>query len=94
MGYRAVTESGTVYEYGSRLKITSARTGITVFTPYVQVAVSREELEGIASWADFHARMRELEEVDLPVVGKSLYAEGRDEWRLSTPIVSVEETDD
>jgi hypothetical protein len=33
------------------------------------------------------------EDVIYPVVGRHLYVKGRSDWRISTPIVSVEDAD-
>lgn len=89
--FNAVTESGTTYDSdGVSVVITSARTGISVIYPWIIRAVPEEALKGLGSIAEMHEAVRRLPEFDVPKVGQRLYVAGRDEWRLSTHIETVE----
>jgi len=92
MGWRAVTESGRVYETVSGgVKVS----GEGYFHNADVKVVNREDLYGMESrgiWEHLH----NLPRADLPEVGKSLYIDtyGDAGWRISTDIVSVEITGD
>jgi hypothetical protein len=92
----ATTETGTTYELnGSRVQILEALSGPrwqsgSTFTLYSsQVAEETPELK--KPWAYNDGEENPWEDSWVPVIGKRWYVSGKDEWRVSTPIVSIEE---
>lgn len=83
---KITTKSGSVYRIqGGRC----AKNDNIMFTlikePY---CIDKEDLKDATSWKDiFEAPQNPIQ------VGMLLYVHGRDEWWLSTPIVSIEEVD-
>lgn len=60
-----------------------------VFKPWsLQAATVDEDQEDLA--APWISREKQWADVKEPVIGRRLYAAGREQWRISTPIVSVE----
>lgn len=89
--FKAVTESGTVYDSdGHTIVVISARDGQYPIRPWTMHVVAEEQLKGLSSVAEMHAFVRDLPEAELPEVGKRFYIAGRDDWRLSTWIETVE----
>lgn len=93
--WRAVTESGSVWEYTHDiLHIDSKRHGDRyAFKPWHIKVVDRRNIPGDSPKAQWEY-IRALPNVEEPVVGLSLYAAGREDWRLSTPIASFEILED
>lgn len=94
--FRAVTRSGTVYESnGHSVRIDSDRSGVTVIRPWFLRAFDRHDIPAEAETSrEIFDYIHSLDPVDEPVVGLSLYVSGIDEWRISTPIESLEVFDD
>lgn len=96
MGWRATTRTGTVYTFQhGRVRIETQGIGSSYFTAWdmkvsTRNADDREPL-GLPWMVGY-----EDDWVDSwkPVVGQHLYVVGKDEWRASTPVVSVEELPD
>jgi len=95
MTWRATTETGTTYEYdGHLVKITSDGGEYSIKPWLMMSAPQTDDLmvpwayEGWAS-GEYKSPWRSRRE---PVVGERFYVSGRDEWRISTPIVSVEDS--
>ena len=89
--FRAVTKTGAVYESdGHLVTISGSTSGYKGYIrPGFMYAVDRAML-GTEGWGSIHS----LPQADVPVVGLSLYVADRNEWRLSTPIESLEVFDD
>lgn len=89
MGWKAVTESGRVYEkVGSGVKVT----GYGYFHNADVHIVDREALlDAVTTMEEFWEHLRALPRASTPEVGKSLFifTSGDAGWRLSTNIVSV-----
>lgn len=85
----AITETGAEWRFTHGiLHVKSSRGGEYVFKPWVMKTIDRDSLpkgttvrEAINSGVDSFT----------PVIGQAIYAGGRDEWRLSTLVVSLEE---
>lgn len=85
--FRAVTKSGTVYESdGSTVRITSSPGRQYSIRPWRMAVLDRKNISSDDCWE----QVRALPDAEIPVVGLSFYVSGRDEWRMSTPIESVE----
>lgn len=86
---KITTESGTVYQigYGRCQRGDGPSSYFTLIRePY---SIKNEDLEGATSWIYIWKLDKH------PVqIGMHLYVQGRDEWWLSTPIVSIEEIED
>jgi len=84
----ATTASGTTYEQdGGRVRIVSDR-DTQVFTVYdmrVSTGVAEEGKGYRLPWANPIGWLR----ANRPEIGKHLYVSGKDEWRASTPVVSI-----
>lgn len=90
--FEAVTASGTIYRYNNGVVIIAtdpARAEAPyAFEPRVFRAVDRTKLpNGLAGVKV----IMDQPVTELPVVGLSLYVEGDNDWRLSTPIIRVKE---
>lgn len=91
--FSAVTESGTHYNFDGSFVHINARDRVTgegrrgyVIRPWVIKNINPEVME---TWERIDwDYIRDLETSE-PEVGKRLYVAGRDDWRLSTIIVSV-----
>jgi hypothetical protein len=82
--FRAVTESGAVYEViGNRVQISGSSLPNTYFTVY--------QMHSNAAPQGYPWKDPSWREVDIAVVGERLAVVGRDEWRISSEIASVEE---
>lgn len=93
--FKAVSKTGTTYESnGHTVVIRSARTGVSVIRPWVFRVVDRHSIPDVDTSREVFAYLHSLDEVEAPVVGLSIYVSGRDEWRISTPIESLEVFDD
>jgi hypothetical protein len=85
--WKATTKSGTVYQYENGFVRIIPKDGPEyTIKPWVMRASNwlvKIELPWIApnAWDDVHR----------PIVGSHLYVASRDEWRISTTIVSVED---
>jgi hypothetical protein len=89
--FLAVTETGTTYRMqGGILLYESKRIGTFTFRPYRMAAFDRMAVKA-ETQNEFWEYVATLPEVKLPVVGLSFFAAGLSQWRLSTPVVSVEE---
>lgn len=91
MKFKAVTENGTVYEGGDggRIRITDEY-GPYTFMPLTMKAVFHEDIPDGLTYNQMFDHIRTLPEVEVPLVGASLYVAGFNEWRLSTAIETVE----
>ena len=88
--WKATTESGTTYTFdGWSVLIESNRHGTYRIRPWV-MRVSTEPADGPNKigmpWTD----PDHWEDSPVPVVGQHLYVAGKDEWRISTLIETVE----
>lgn len=89
--FRAVTESGTTYESnGFLIKINSPRDGYYSIRPGAMRVVSEDEIKGFSRAEELHIYVLDLPPAEVPEVGKRFYVAGRDGWRLSTWIETVE----
>lgn len=89
--FKAVTESGTTYQSdGFLIKINSPRDGYYAIRPWTMRVVSEDEIKDLSSAAELHVYVRDLPPAEVPEVGKRFYVSGRDGWRLSTWIETVE----
>lgn len=81
------TESGTIYRiFGGRVARNNTSSFTLIKTPY---CIDMEDIKDATTWTEIAAAPQH------PIqVGKLLYVSGRDEWWLSTPIASIEETDE
>lgn len=87
----ATTESGTTWRMKEDiLRIDSARSGVSVFKPWVMKVLSWEELTSWLAHGEMWDHIHNVEQYWEPVLGMSLYAAGREEWRISTPVVKIE----
>lgn len=83
---KITTKTGAVYKLHDGLW---KKNGGPYNRTWSNFCVSNETLENAKTWDDVHNSEH------LPIqVGLCMYIAGRDEWYLSTPIVSIEETDD
>lgn len=93
MTWRATTKAGTVYEFNGHLvKITSDGGEYSIKPWSMMSAPQADDLMvpwAYEGWASGEYNGPWLL-VQRPVVGERFYVSGRDEWRISTPIVSVE----
>lgn len=88
----AITETGAEWRYvGGMLYVQSSRGGFYTFRPWIMKTIDRDSLpegttvrEAIDSGVDSFT----------PVIGQAIYAGGKDEWRLSTKVVSLEALED
>jgi hypothetical protein len=88
---RMTMESGSVYTYEHGIvvidPIEGSKYAIKAWTFF---AFKSEELEGVEKLMDF---LDKVERKD-PAVGLRLYVSGKDDWRISTKIIKLEETED
>lgn len=87
----AKTKSGAVYRYEEGfLRISSEKAGhSSLIRPWVMKAVGHEVFtsNGTLDWG----AIAEAENVEKPEIGKRFYVAGKEEWRLSTEILTVGE---
>jgi hypothetical protein len=85
-------ESGSVYEYKHGIVVITPSDGLPKYAikAWQFFAFESEELEGVGSLMDF---LDKVERKD-PAVGLRLHVSGKDEWRISTKIVKLEEIED
>lgn len=89
--FTAITKSGTVWSYdGHRLQIAPQRGPAHSFKPLFIKGIDRDTIpEEVTSEHSLLAWI-EHEAPNIPVtVGKSIYAIGLREWRLSTPVAEI-----
>lgn len=81
------TKSGTIYRlFGGRVARNNTSSFTLVKEPY---CINKEDVKDATTWTEIWAAPKH------PIqVGLCLMVEGRDEWWLSTPIASIEETDE
>lgn len=99
MTWRATTETGTTYEYdGFLVKISSSRDGDYSIRPWTTWSAPQADdlmvpwgYEGWKGYGKGEGYSGPWYPAERPVVGERFYVSGRDEWRISTPVVSVEE---
>lgn len=91
--FTARTESGTTYTLKDGVLVVVTASGYAeAFKPIALYAIDRSKMGNPYTEAGIAAAVLEHgEQVDLPVVGKSLYVSGLRNWRLSTELVEVEE---
>lgn len=84
---KITTESGRVYRLiGGRCSRGDWSSFTLIKAPY---CIDREDLVGATTWTEIWAAPKH------PIqIGLCLAVEGKDEWYLSTPIVSIEEIED
>lgn len=87
----AVTEAGTKYEFqGGRVTVTETVGFVPYTFPVIKMRVIREGLDPkdvtAMPWADSD----QWDDVTEPVLGKNIYVAGLNDWRLSTPIKTLE----
>ena len=92
--FKAVTATGTTYTYnGHTIRVESARSGTSVFMPWTTAEFSEDD--AIASDLGMWAFLKTQPRIgDLPTVGKRMYFGGKDEWKISTVVMSVEALDE
>lgn len=97
MSWRATTKAGTVYEFNGHLVKIASRDGEYSIKPWTTwSAPSAEGLmapwayEGWTGYGGAEGYSGPWYPAERPVVGERFYVSGKDEWRISTPIVSVE----
>ena len=89
---RIRTETGSYYDInldvGFWSKNSTGRQSLWEYAavPYWQDKRSEVMSTGLVEWSRKHGRM-----FDLPSVGECLYIMSRDEWWLSTRVISIEE---
>lgn len=90
--WKATTETGTTYtRTRGFVVVDSKRHGKTTIRLWsIMVALVDEDAVTLGTPWD---NPEQWAVADEPVIGRRLYVSGRDEWRISTPIVSVEFTD-
>jgi hypothetical protein len=86
--WEATTESGTKYrlQAGSVL-ITPTDADPYMIRPWVMQAAVEDEAVLMVPWI----RPQQWMDVTRPVVGRRLYVASKNEWRISTPIATVED---
>lgn len=89
--WKALTESGTLYDLDLRsgwVHIKPSGDGhVTMFRIWDFKNIPNDLLK--LDWEI----VRALPVSEVPVVGQRMYVAGKDDWRLSTPVVSIEEVE-
>jgi intergrase/recombinase len=82
-------ESGSVYEYRHGIIVITPSDGLPKYSikAWTFFAFDSEELGGVENLMDF---LDKVEKKD-PAVGLRLYVSGKEEWRISTKIIKLEE---
>ena len=82
-------ESGSVYEYKNGIVVITPSDGLPkhAIKAWQFFSFEPEELDGAEKLMDF---LDNVERKD-PALGLRLYVSGKDEWRISTKIVKLEE---
>ena len=83
--YKVLTESGTEYHIGNGWAYNGYFVG-SIW--HLQVADLAEGATIEYPWRDTTGMWRDVE---VPEIGKHMYIAGKDEWRITTPIKSIEE---
>lgn len=95
--WKATTESGAVYEMDDGfVRITpsaDSKLWPTTIRAYA-VMISREPVKSGAQYPLPWADPSKWDDTRGPTVGHLLYVSGKDEWRVSTPIQSVEKEEE
>jgi hypothetical protein len=89
--WKATTESGTTYEMRDGIVKVVPKDGagysIQVWKMQAATKVGDKYHALGLPWSD----PTSWEDSTRPVMGRRMYVQGKDEWRISTPIVSVED---
>lgn len=87
----AKTNTGTTYNFSNgRVRIIS-RSGVEkqYFMAWYMKIFDLSETDGMKTVKEILAHLHTLPDNDTPEVGKNIYVGGKDEWRISTPVVEI-----